>query len=204
MDDRLKAAALLVLSNTFMTVAWYGHLRFRKAPMLVAIVVSWGIAFFEYCAQVPANRIGYRVLSAYQLKIMQEAITLLAFIVFAAVWLGEGIQPKYLLSMAMISPPWPSPSGDGTRRDLRPPPRYGGGHANVRCRRPPPAHRRGLQRAGARAAADAADAAAGDAARPAAAAERRRPRSAGPAAGRRRAGALTFYDGPAIGLESQP
>jgi uncharacterized protein (DUF486 family) len=102
MDDRLKAAALLVVSNTFMTMAWYGHLRFRSLPMLVAIVGSWGLAFFEYCAQVPANRIGYRVLSAYQLKIMQEAITLLAFVVFAAVWLGEGLRLKYLVSMGMI------------------------------------------------------------------------------------------------------
>jgi len=102
MDDRLKAAALLTLSNTFMTIAWYGHLRFRRAPMLLAIVASWGIAFFEYCAQVPANRIGYRVLSAYQLKIMQEAITLAAFVVFAAFWLGEGVQAKYLVSMALI------------------------------------------------------------------------------------------------------
>ncbi len=102
MDDRLTAAALLVVSNTFMTMAWYGHLRFRSLPMLVAILGSWGLAFFEYCAQVPANRIGYRVLSAYQLKIMQEAITLLAFVVFAAVWLGEGLRLKYLVSMAMI------------------------------------------------------------------------------------------------------
>jgi uncharacterized protein (DUF486 family) len=102
MDDRMKAAVLLVLSNAFMTVAWYGHLRFRRAPLVVAVLVSWGLAFFEYCAQVPANRIGYRVLSAYQLKIMQEAITLVAFVVFASVWLGEGLQPKYLLSMAMI------------------------------------------------------------------------------------------------------
>src|SRR5438128_12010941 len=102
MDDRLKAAALLVLSNTFMTIAWYGHLRFRRAPLLLAIVVSWGLAFFEYCAQVPANRIGYRVLSAYQLKIMQEAITLVAFVVFAAVWLGEGLTPRYLVSFALV------------------------------------------------------------------------------------------------------
>jgi uncharacterized protein (DUF486 family) len=102
MDDRLKAAALLMLSNTFMTVAWYGHLRFRNAPLLLAVLASWGLAFFEYCAQVPANRIGYRVLSAYQLKIMQEAITLVAFMVFAAVWLGEGLRLKYLVSMGMI------------------------------------------------------------------------------------------------------
>lgn len=102
MDDRLKAGLLLLASNVFMTVAWYGHLRFKKAPLLMAILASWGIAFFEYCLQVPANRVGYRALSAYQLKILQEAITLLVFMVFAAVWLGEGVQPKYLASFGLI------------------------------------------------------------------------------------------------------
>jgi len=102
MDDRVKAALLLVASNAFMTVAWYGHLRFKKAPLMVAILASWGIAFFEYCLQVPANRVGYRALSAYQLKILQEAITLVTFMIFAAVWLGEGIQPRYLASFGLI------------------------------------------------------------------------------------------------------
>jgi len=102
MDDRLKAACLLLLSNTFMTVAWYGHLRFKSAPLYVAILASWGIAFFEYTLQVPANRIGYRGLSAYQLKILQEAITLVVFMVFAALWLGEGMRPKYLVSFGLI------------------------------------------------------------------------------------------------------
>ena len=102
MDDRLKAALLLVASNAFMTMAWYGHLRFKKAPLILAVLVSWGIALFEYCLQVPANRIGYRVLSAYQLKILQECITLVVFIIFAALWLGEGIQPKYLASFGLI------------------------------------------------------------------------------------------------------
>ena len=101
-DDRAKAACLLLLSNTFMTIAWYGHLRFRKAPLIVAILASWGIAFFEYTLQVPANRIGYRALSAYQLKVMQEAITLVVFMLFAALWLGEGVQPRYLVSFALI------------------------------------------------------------------------------------------------------
>ena len=101
-DDRAKAAGLLLLSNTFMTIAWYGHLRFRKAPLIVAILASWGIAFFEYTLQVPANRIGYRVLSAYQLKVMQEAITLVVFMIFAALWLGEGVQPRYLVSFGLI------------------------------------------------------------------------------------------------------
>ena len=101
-DYRAKAAGLLLLSNTFMTIAWYGHLRFRKAPLIVAILASWGIAFFEYTLQVPANRIGYRALSAYQLKVMQEAITLVVFMIFAALWLGEGVQPRYLVSFGLI------------------------------------------------------------------------------------------------------
>jgi uncharacterized protein len=102
LDDRFKAAALLFASNTFMTIAWYGHLKFKKAPLIIAIVASWGIAFFEYTLQVPANRIGYRALSAYQLKEMQEAITLVVFMLFAALWLGEGLQPRYLISFALI------------------------------------------------------------------------------------------------------
>ena len=102
LDDRLKAALLLFCSNTFMTIAWYGHLRFKKAPLVVAVLVSWGIALFEYVLQVPANRIGYRALSGYQLKIMQEAITLVVFMLFAAAWLGEGPQPRYLLSFGLI------------------------------------------------------------------------------------------------------
>jgi uncharacterized protein (DUF486 family) len=102
MDDRLKTAGLLLLSNTFMTVAWYGHLRFKSAPLYLAIAASWGIALFEYMLQVPANRIGYRSLSAYQLKIMQEAITLVVFMAFAALWLGEGIRPKFLVSFGLI------------------------------------------------------------------------------------------------------
>jgi uncharacterized protein (DUF486 family) len=102
LDDRWKAGLLLLASNTFMTVAWYGHLKFKKAPLAVAVAVSWGIALFEYMLQVPANRIGYRVLSAYQLKVLQEAITLVVFMIFAALWLGEGVQPRYLVSFALI------------------------------------------------------------------------------------------------------
>jgi uncharacterized protein (DUF486 family) len=102
MSDVVKAVALLCWSNLFMTVAWYGHLRFRESPMVVAIFASWGIALLEYCFQVPANRIGYRVMPAYQLKIIQEAITLVVFMGFAAFWLGEGIQTKYLVSFALV------------------------------------------------------------------------------------------------------
>src|SRR5262249_22791206 len=90
------------LSNTFMTTAWYGHLRFKDAPLPLVIVASWGIAFFEYLAQVPANRIGYRALTGYQLKVMQEAITLVVFVVFAGVWLGGGLTRPYLIAFALI------------------------------------------------------------------------------------------------------
>jgi uncharacterized protein (DUF486 family) len=102
LDDRWKAALLLLASNAFMTVAWYGHLRFKKSPLIVAILASWGIALFEYMLQVPANRIGYGALSAFQLKILQEAITLVVFVIFAALWLGEGMQPRYFVSFALI------------------------------------------------------------------------------------------------------
>jgi uncharacterized protein (DUF486 family) len=104
MDDRVKAAGLLLCSNTFMTIAWYGHLRFKNPPprLLWVVLASWGIAFFEYLLQVPANRIGYRVLSAYQLKIMQEAITLVVFMLFAWLWLGEGFQVRYLISFSLV------------------------------------------------------------------------------------------------------
>ena len=103
MSDRLTAAGLLLLSNLFMTVAWYGHLRFKTAPMLVAVFASWGIALFEYLLQVPANRIGYRAsMSAYQLKVLQEGITLVVFMLFAWLWLGEGLQPKYVVSFGLI------------------------------------------------------------------------------------------------------
>jgi uncharacterized protein (DUF486 family) len=101
MRDTLKAVGLLVLSNSFMTVAWYGHLRYPGLSLPVAVLGSWAVALFEYMAQVPANRIGYRVLSAYQLKVIQEGITLTVFIVFAALWLGEGLQPKYLAAVAV-------------------------------------------------------------------------------------------------------
>ena len=94
--------ALLICSNCFMTVAWYGHLKFKSAPLWVVILVSWGLAFFEYMLQVPANRIGSNVLSTYQLKILQEAITLCVFVGFAAFYFGEGINLRYGISFALI------------------------------------------------------------------------------------------------------
>src|ERR1700710_1252019 len=73
-----------------MTVAWYGHLRFRGVALWKVVLVSWGIAFFEYCLQVPANRLGYGEFTAFQLKIIQEVITLIVFVIFAVVWVGGG------------------------------------------------------------------------------------------------------------------
>src|ERR1700722_483694 len=83
---------LLCCSNVFMTFAWYGQLKFPAAPLLWVIPISWGIAFFEYCFAVPANRIGHSVYSAAQLKTMQEVITLAVFAVFSVTYLGEQLR----------------------------------------------------------------------------------------------------------------
>jgi uncharacterized protein (DUF486 family) len=98
----MLTVVLLFCSNIFMTIAWYGHLRFRERPLVVVIVVSWLIAFAEYCFQVPANRIGYREFSAYQLKIIQEIVTLIVFAVFAYVYLGEAPRWNYIGSFVCI------------------------------------------------------------------------------------------------------
>jgi uncharacterized protein (DUF486 family) len=84
-----KTAALLLASNIFMTFAWYGHLKYRSAPLSTVIAVSWGIAFFEYCLQVPANRLGATVLAAPQLKVLQEAITFAVFAGFSVLYLKQ-------------------------------------------------------------------------------------------------------------------
>ena len=94
---------LLTFSNIFMTFAWYGHLKyFHDWPAWKVIPIAWSVAFFEYCFQVPANRIGYGPATAYQLKVMQEAITLVVFMAFAGLWLGEGIQFRYVISFGLI------------------------------------------------------------------------------------------------------
>jgi uncharacterized protein (DUF486 family) len=98
----MRTVLLLVASNVFMTVAWYGHLRFRGVALWKVILVSWGIAFFEYCLQVPANRWGYGAMTAYQLKLVQEVITLLVFMAFSAVWLGEPPRWNYLVAFALV------------------------------------------------------------------------------------------------------
>ena len=99
----LAPIALLSLSNVFMTVAWYGHLRFGHAPLVAVILVSWGIALFEYCLAVPANRIGYGVYTAAQLKTIQEVITLTVFVGFSAVWLKEPPTLSTLAGFALIA-----------------------------------------------------------------------------------------------------
>jgi uncharacterized protein (DUF486 family) len=102
-----KVILLLVGSNIFMTIAWYGHLKFRwleGRPLIVAILIAWGVAFFEYCLQVPANRMGYMTdnLSGYQLKVIQEVITLMVFIVFAWVVLKERLTWNFAVSFAFM------------------------------------------------------------------------------------------------------
>jgi len=93
---------LLVASNTFMTIAWYGHLKHRNASLLEAIVVSWLIAFLEYCFQVPANRFGYGQFTLYQLKIIQEVITLAVFVAFAYFYFGERMRWNHAASFACV------------------------------------------------------------------------------------------------------
>mgnify|MGYP001766939252 FL=1 len=94
---------LLVASNVFMTFAWYGHLKFKAAPLLVVVLASWGIAFFEYLLQVPANRYGYGYFSAAQLKTIQEVITLTVFAVFSATYLGEGLGWNHAVGFTLIA-----------------------------------------------------------------------------------------------------
>ncbi|HEY9226104.1 MAG TPA: DMT family protein [Gemmatimonadaceae bacterium] len=92
-----RAALLLIGSNVFMTFAWYGHLKnMRDKPLLIAILVSWGIAFFEYCLQVPANRVGATTLTLAQLKVMQEVITLVVFVPFAVLYMRQPIKTDFL------------------------------------------------------------------------------------------------------------
>ena len=93
---------LLVASNVFMTFAWYGHLKFSGRPIFLIILVSWGIAFFEYCLAVPANRIGHQVYSAAELKTMQEVITLCVFVIFSVTYLGEKITINHAVGFVLI------------------------------------------------------------------------------------------------------
>ena len=93
----LTAFALLICSNMFMTYAWYGHLKsLTGKPLIVAVLVSWGVAFFEYMLQVPANRIGHQVMTLGQLKILQEVITLSIFVPFSLWYMNEKLTLDYL------------------------------------------------------------------------------------------------------------
>ena len=102
MTPYLAPILLLLASNVFMTFAWYGQLKFPTAPLWIAIIASWGIAFFEYCLAVPANRIGHQVYSAAQLKTMQEIITLVVFAVFSAQYLGEPLRWNHGVSFLFL------------------------------------------------------------------------------------------------------
>lgn len=100
--SRWTPIVLLTCSNVFMTFAWYGHLKFKNSPLWIVILVSWGIAFFEYILMVPANRWGHSRYSAIQLKIMQEIITLSVFSAFVIAYLGEKIRWNHLVAFVCI------------------------------------------------------------------------------------------------------
>mgnify|MGYP005844992585 CR=1 FL=1 len=102
MTPWIATPLLLVASNVLMTFAWYGHLKAPHWPLWVAVLVSWGIAFFEYCLAVPANRIGYGTFSGQQLKVMQEVITLAVFAVFSVAFLGETLRWNFLAAGACL------------------------------------------------------------------------------------------------------
>jgi len=91
-----KPVVLLLLSNLFMTYAWYGHLKdFRSKPLLAVVLLSWGVAFFEYCLQVPANRLGHRIFSLAQLKVMQEVITMCVFAGFSVLYMRQKLTADF-------------------------------------------------------------------------------------------------------------
>lgn len=98
----MKTIFLLTLSNVFMTFAWYGHLKYKKAPLMWVILISWLIAFVEYCFQVPANRLGYGRFTASQLKVMQEVITLVVFSAFSVFYLKESLRWNYIVGFCFI------------------------------------------------------------------------------------------------------
>jgi uncharacterized protein len=101
-QSRWLPVVLLTVSNIFMTFAWYGHLKFKDKPLLLVILASWGIALFEYCFQVPANRWGNAVYSPLQLKIMQEIITLAVFCVFAFFYFHEKVRWNHFAAFVCI------------------------------------------------------------------------------------------------------
>ena len=103
MTAYIAPIGLLIISNIFMTFAWYGHLGDMSRPLWLAVLIAWGIAFFEYCLAVPANRIGYGVYTAAELKTLQEVITLVIFAGFAVFWLGEKLTVNHLVGFGFIA-----------------------------------------------------------------------------------------------------
>lgn len=101
-SPKLLPIVLLLLSNVFMTVAWYGHLKFPHAPIVKVVLISWGIALIEYCMAVPANRIGHAVYSAAELKTIQEVLTLLVFAAFSVLYLKESLTLNHAVGFALI------------------------------------------------------------------------------------------------------
>jgi uncharacterized protein (DUF486 family) len=98
----MKTVILLLVSNIFMTIAWYGHLKYKNSPLWIAIFVSWLIAFVEYCFQVPANRIGSYQFTGAQLKTIQEVITLVVFAVFSILYLKEDFKWNYAVGFCFL------------------------------------------------------------------------------------------------------
>lgn len=99
----LAPILLLLASNVFMTLAWYGHLKYKAAPLALVILASWGVAFFEYCLAVPANRMGHAVYSAAQLKTIQEVVTLVVFAGFSVLYLKEPLGWNHLAGFCLIA-----------------------------------------------------------------------------------------------------
>lgn len=99
----MTTVALLTISNIFMTFAWYGHLKYKDAPLFRVILISWMIAFFEYCLQVPANRWGHAQFNAAELKTMQEVITLVVFSAFSVLYLKEEFKWNYAVGFALMA-----------------------------------------------------------------------------------------------------
>ena len=102
MRTALLTILLLLAANIFMTFAWYGHLKFPHASLWRVVIISWGIAFFEYWLQVPANRIGYGHFNAAELKTIQEVLSLSVFLIFSVLYLGEEIRWNYIVGFALI------------------------------------------------------------------------------------------------------
>ena len=103
MMDKITPILMLIASNVFMTFAWYGHLKFKSTTLWIVVLASWGIAFFEYCLAVPANRIGSAAYSTAQLKSIQEVITLIVFAGFSVLYLGKRFTLSYAVGFALIA-----------------------------------------------------------------------------------------------------